>query len=361
MQNPLVTIIMPIYNTQGYIKRAVESVLNQSFMDYELLLVNDGSTDASEEECQRMLQLDDRILYLSQENGGVASARNLGLSRARGEYVFFLDSDDTWKNNLLETVVGAFMKTNCDMVRFGFQSKAVELLAEDSLVDKIYSQKELIIQYFTDGNIYRNFSACWSGAYKHSIIEEHHLAFDPSLARGEDGKFVLSYTLHCKNIYVLDKKLYEYYPFFPDRENATSRATKELYDEYELCFLQFKMINSCWEGLINEGERRQLYRDFIDRSIGRLVRFVAYTPVRMFWENYKRLGLFCKDEDVQKAATYYFPKRESDSKIVPWALRNKFVLILWISLLRKKKTYFKIHEKKDFAQSVWRKTPDFKV
>ena len=357
MREPLVSVIIPVYNTERYIARAVQSVLEQSYTAIEVILVNDGSTDASEEVCKEFEQRYSRVNYFSQMNKGVASARNLGINIANGEYILFLDSDDTWKSNLVERVIECFQDTNCDMVRFGFLSHAPDVLQTDKIENAIYTQKEIIKRYFADGTIYRNLSVCWGGAYKRSIIEKGNIHFDERLAIGEDGKFVLQYSLLCEKIQMLDEYLYDYYPIFEDRENATSRNTKAIYDEYELCFLEFELIYGKWDAILSDDDKEQTYGGFVDRTIGRLVRLAAYTPMKLMPVNYMRLKNFVTNEAVQKAIIYYRPKRKTDSKAIPWAIKNRFMFAVWYMLRSKRSNYFKMYGKKMVAQSIWKNGP----
>lgn len=354
MTNPLVSVIIPIYNTEKYIRRSVDSVLNQTYQNFEILLVNDGSNDRSPEVCEDLSNKDERIQYFTQKNQGVSVARNLGLKNAKGEYVFFLDSDDEWNNRLIEKVIDCFQITNCDMVRFGFNSHAPQYVQNDRIREGLFAQKEIVCSYFADGVIYRNFSACWSGAYKRTLIEGEKLRFDKKMAIGEDGKFVLQYTLLCKKIQMIDEHLYEYYPIFEDRENATSRDTKAIYDEYELCLLEFELIYQKWDSLLSEADKREAYGKFVDRTIGRLVRLAAYTPIGKLPENYKSLSNFIKNKAVQTAIIYYIPQRLTDSKLIPWAIKDKNTSLLWFALISKKRKYLKTYGRKREACSIWK-------
>jgi glycosyltransferase involved in cell wall biosynthesis len=357
MFNVLVSVIIPIYNTEKYIQRAVDSVLSQTYQNFEILLINDGSSDGSSGICENLSNQDKRIRYFYQKNQGVSVARNLGLKKAKGDYIFFLDSDDEWKNNLVEKVVECFQNSDCDMVRFGFHSHAPEVVQNDRIENAIYIQKELICKYFDDGIIYRNFSACWSGAYKKKLIDNGGLLFDKSLAIGEDGKFVLQYTLCCEQIQMIDEYLYEYYPIFENRANATSRDTKAIYDEYELCLLEYELIYKNWNGLLSETEKKQIYGSFIDRTIGRLVRLAAYTPMNKLSENFNSLKKFVANREVQEAIRFYVPKRATDSKITPWAIKTKNMPLLWCALKSRKGKYFKVYGRKREARSIWNGRP----
>lgn len=119
--NLLVSVIMPVYNAERYLSEAIESVLNQTYTDFELLLINDRSTDKSKEICQEYAQKDNRIVLLENdtENHGPGSARNIGLDNATGEFIIFVDADDWIDKNLLQYTVRRMQETNADIVFFG--------------------------------------------------------------------------------------------------------------------------------------------------------------------------------------------------------------------------------------------------
>ena len=112
----LFSIIVPVYNAEIYLRNTIESVDSQSFRDWQLILVNDGSSDKSLEICQEYSAKDSRIQVLSQENRGVSAARNAGIDAAQGEYIMFLDSDDEYKPGALESVAELIERTNVDLV-----------------------------------------------------------------------------------------------------------------------------------------------------------------------------------------------------------------------------------------------------
>ena len=120
---PLISIIVPVYNVESYLKRCIESILNQTFRDFELILVNDGSTDNSEIICKEYALKDERIKYFYQRNKGVSEARNKGIDNSSGEYIQFIDSDDYVDENFLEIVVNRFKRDNSDIVFIGFYNE----------------------------------------------------------------------------------------------------------------------------------------------------------------------------------------------------------------------------------------------
>ena len=123
MENVCVSIIMPVYNVEKYLKRAVNSVLSQKFSDFEIILSDDGSIDNSGRICDELAEQNRRITAIHKENGGVSSARNAALKIARGEYVYFMDPDDYLVGELLEENIGIAQKYGCDQVIFSFRSE----------------------------------------------------------------------------------------------------------------------------------------------------------------------------------------------------------------------------------------------
>ena len=114
--NPKISVIVPVYNTEKYLKRCIDSILAQSYSDFELLLIDDGSTDASPAICDEYATNDSRVRVFHKPNGGVSSARNLGLDNARGEWIAFVDSDDWIESEMLYLFISKAEKTDSDIV-----------------------------------------------------------------------------------------------------------------------------------------------------------------------------------------------------------------------------------------------------
>lgn len=197
-----VSIIIPVYNTEQYLPRCIESILNQSFNDFELLLVDDGSLDASGSICDDYVEKDSRIKVFHKKNGGVSSARNLGLDNAQGEWVAFVDSDDLLPKDSLERLMqdaGAEM----DMV-YGSIRKFDD---RNDNVETIVAEKcgVLTIEQCLDGFIApRICNKDWqrylfNRLYRLSIINEYKLRFRSDIFYKEDGLFVVQYLCRCKN------------------------------------------------------------------------------------------------------------------------------------------------------------------
>lgn len=352
-----VSVVIPVYNTEQYIKRSVDSVLNQTFKELEVILVDDGSTDNSWDICKEILEEDKRVCLFRQEHAGVSAARNLGLKKCRGNYVFFLDSDDEYKQNLLQKVVHIFENCKCDCIRFQdeyTEEESVSRLFSDEEW-KLYSQKDFIVKALSNFDIYCNLSSCCFGAYKREIIENSDLCFKEEFALGEDGLFVMEYLLKSNKIVYMKDILYTYYTFDPQkRVSTTAPQIKVLYDAYELYFIIHNMVYQKYRDLFNQEEKRVIYFKFYDEMIAFLVRFATYAG-HLEWRNIKAaLRELLNSDLMTEAGTYYTPTRTTDSKWIPYFMRKKWVLLLWVTLKRRSGQYLKIHGKKEYIVSIYK-------
>lgn len=202
MTNPKVSIIVPAYKAEKFLPRCIEGVLSQTFRDWELILVDDGSPDGSGDLCDSYAANNSQIRVLHKQNGGVSSARNHGLDNAKGELVTFLDADDYWYPEYL----GRMVSPDADLVVCGFQGiEGCEFSpVEESFGKADGSRFENLVNvpYYLDSP--------WCKMFKRSIIEGNHLRFDPKLRLTEDTVFSYEYLCACHNVKVLSDKLYFY-------------------------------------------------------------------------------------------------------------------------------------------------------
>lgn len=200
----MISIIVPIYNAEKSLNRCLKSILNQSYSDFELILVNDGSKDSSEEICLAFKRADNRIIYIKKENAGVSSARNLGLRQIRGEYVTFIDSDDYIQEGYLEKLLSG---ANSDFVLSGFHStERISYVPNSAFIEKS-SFKDKIPQLVDHPYL---LYTPWAKLYKSSLLKKSNLFFDESLRLYEDTIFVLTYLSICESISIIPYAGYEY-------------------------------------------------------------------------------------------------------------------------------------------------------
>lgn len=180
---PTVSIIIPCYNAEKYIAQAIESALNQTFKDFELIIVNDGSTDGSENIINSYLQLDDRLQYYFQENNGVATARNLGLRYSRGEIISFLDSDDVWEAENLEVKVKT-LRNNKD-IHWVYS----DLYIADNMLNKVDTMKGGFDGDILNSLLYRKTDVIQAPSgivLKRECIFKYGIEFDKQTTPSED-------------------------------------------------------------------------------------------------------------------------------------------------------------------------------
>lgn len=209
MSTPVLSVIIPVYNAQRNIRTTLDSVLPQAGEEMEIILIDDGSRDQSLEICHALAREDSRIRVFSQENGGPGAARNTGLKAARGEYIQFVDSDDTQTPGATRAMLEA-MQGN-DMVIAHFN-----ILKNDQVLDRGYIKgdqamgREDFLQALArrPGSYY--YSALWNKLYKRQILADHGLAFDPTFRWGEDFKFNMAYYAHVNRVGFLNQPVYNY-------------------------------------------------------------------------------------------------------------------------------------------------------
>ncbi len=208
-----VSVIVPVYNVRQYIKEALDSLINQSYRDLEIILVDDGSTDGSGDICDEYQKKDDRILVIHQENGGLSAARNAGLDIMSGDVISFLDPDDAFSSTMIEEMISALQKNNVDIIECKYaRYNQIELLDEETLVHKISNTKTKIGKYTNKGAIKcilnDGLAFCvWNKIYKKNIWENVRF---PEGQNFEDLYVIIQLLSNAKALFVLDKKLIMY-------------------------------------------------------------------------------------------------------------------------------------------------------
>ena len=206
----LISIIVPVYNVEKYLKRCVDSILAQTYKNLEVVLVNDGSTDNSGVICDEYAKEDTRIKVVHKENGGVSTARNVGLEVATGECIGFIDSDDYIEPTMFETLLSKLEKENADMVICGFRQVQVNGVAKINKVDHNidWSKENIIKNYFTQGIIKELMYAPVNKLYKKSLIR--NLRFCEKYRMGEDILFLFQCIEKMNKLAYVDGVFYNY-------------------------------------------------------------------------------------------------------------------------------------------------------
>lgn len=198
MNKSVVSIIMPVYGVERYIAKAIRSVQSQTYIDWELIVVNDGTKDKSRDIAESFAKSDSRIKIVDKQNGGLSDARNVGLAHASGEYVLFFDSDDWLEPSILSKLVRKLKVSDADFVVCGYYIDFVDDEGNElrSIVkDSIPTNAKSAGEYFDLMERYMNFA--WNKLYRHDFLRQHNLLFEKGLWLIEDCEF-MSRVLQCK-------------------------------------------------------------------------------------------------------------------------------------------------------------------
>ena len=219
------SIIVPIYNVDKYLKECVDSILAQSFTDYELILVNDGSVDKSPEICDDYAKKDSRIKVIHKANSGSADSRNVGTSNANGEYIIYVDSDDfIISTDFLGDIYNKVQKNSPDLVLYKFQKyyQGRGLAVCDFTLDFGKEAQDIgeILLNCVKANAY--YGMAWIKAIKKSLLEENNIKFEKGIVSGEDMDWYFHVLFKAKTIDIIDKS----YIAYRQREGSVSSANK---------------------------------------------------------------------------------------------------------------------------------------
>lgn len=253
----MISIIIPIYNVSQYLNECIQSVVNQSYKDFECVLIDDGSSDGCEMICDQWAQKDSRIKVIHQSNQGVSKARNRGIAEAQGEYIIFIDSDDWIDPNYLNELFQPIEKYNVDLVVCGLQQQYNNGTFQN------YSYKTGIIKIekqftneFTDINKQFLLFGPVIKLYRKSIIQKHNIHFPPEYTYGEDLIFNYNYLEYVKAIYIVNQCLYHYRII----GSGTLSSIKRI-NQFEIDYAQWNILKDFFyrKNLWNDNSISYLY------------------------------------------------------------------------------------------------------
>lgn len=215
MKSNLISVLMPVYNGEKYLEETVSSILNQSYKEFELIIINDGSSDNTKIICDNLVKNYSRIKVIHKDNTGVSNTRNIALDNAKGEYITFVDSDDLIHKDYLKKLINEEFKNNSDLIVCGFVERKISNRNEIKDSNKIYKpydfveinkMQDSILDFVNSGLL----NPLWNKLYKKHIIIENNIRFKEDVKTGEDFIFNLQYISFIKNISFIDEALYYY-------------------------------------------------------------------------------------------------------------------------------------------------------
>lgn len=322
----MLSVIVPIYNGERYLKDFIENVQSQTYKEFELILVNDGSTDNTESICKKYEELDPRIVLINKKNEGAGPSRNSGLKIATGNYIMFIDCDDYFENNYFEILYDTIIRNKVDLVICSQKNVIGNKVIEENktlLTCKEYKNKE----EFRADYIYLKkigiSDVLWNKIYSAQIIKDNNLMF-PDLRRGQDTVFNINYFDKVNTCITLDKALYYYR--FNQFENIFRKFPKNHYDVIYQENLNIENKLKEW-GVYNTHAQQYLDLHFLKASLWALVN--AFNPKWKynFKAKYKYISNIINQPKINKCCETKF-KCTLFEKLSVILIKQKLIFLL---------------------------------
>jgi len=305
-----VSIIIPIYNTEKYLEECLESVINQTYQNLEIILINDGSKDNSLKICKEFQKKDNRIILIDKENSGVSNTRNVGIYASTGDYITFVDSDDIVEKDAIETMVWYITNYNTDVVRTNFALNDFIGQIPKKLIGKTEKENmNNVLYYFLNAQI-PAFMCLF--LIKKEVILDNNLQLNEELVMMEDTLFFVNLVRYIDSIYISDKKTYNYRIHDESSSNSIKRVEKNIKSVIKVNEEINKIISNDLKEITNRTEFR-IICDFI---------------IKMYDYNYgdKLNVLKFLEQDIsfnRMLNNLNYQKLNSYSKIIYDILKNK--------------------------------------
>lgn len=324
MDNLPLSIIIPVYNKGKYLERCLTSIIKQSYRHFEVIIINDGSSDDSESIAEKFQVTDERIKLFTFGNGGVSIARNRGLSKAQGIYIMFIDADDWIESDYLLHVMGYVEKHNADLYVWGITKQAVDrefiitpllrgMLAKEeflsSFIEEQYAARKGLYGYISNKLLSRK------------VIQENSIQFNAKLKQLEDYDFFLTYYNHVENVYVFDETGYHYVTGTEFSSGAMIKHVDFL-SMIEI-HLKCKRLLECNHCLTEKNQL--LINDAICGLVISMFLEIPKIDINLINQLFKQIERY---EEVTKVLKSY----QTDFKYLKFLILNRYTLFLYVYL-----------------------------
>lgn len=329
MLDKKVSIILPVYNAEDNIKKCINTIINQTYSNFELIIVNDGSTDKSQLIIKEYLKVDKRIKSFYIDNSGPSAARNFGINVAEGEYIQFVDADDYLKENMIEKLAASII-FGSDLVICGYKSEFFDRNELNKVQYDFTENKWLEKKEFTEnfGRLFKDYyiNYPWNKLYKTNIIKKNSIQFDVDIKWGEDLIFNLEYLKHCKKMSFVREDLYVYNQ--RNSSSITSSYNKLFFDNQSVMYEE--TINYlCNESAFHNQNRRIIYDKIsivIITSLLNLVHKEADLTIKEKLYNINRIIVWEKTEE----ALPYYKNKSIKEKVMGKLIENKSIIGIFV-------------------------------
>lgn len=319
--NPKVSIIIPMYNVEKYIEKCIESVINQTYKNLEIILVNDGSPDNCKGIAKHYSKFDNRIKVINKNNGGLSDARNAGLKIVTGDYVCFVDSDDYIELNTIEVLINSEGTLNPDVIVFSYFNEKVDF--NESIISKTPVQLDVEnLESMTSIIGY-----AWNKLYKTSLIKDCNISFIKGLSLVEDIVFNENIFLNAEKIHYLNKPLYHYI----DRKRSS--LIKQYHEKsFDLQKMGYKSRENVMKKLFGENKdiKKTLANAYITGIRYCLANLFFYKNNLGIKDKYKLVKLMLSEEETRHQVSNYVPVTFQD-KLIKFYVFYKFPFLLTVS------------------------------
>lgn len=321
----MISIIMPIYNMEEHMEKAIDSVMNQTNQDFELILVDDGSTDNSLVMCKSYENKHQQIKVVTKENGGLSSARNAGISIAQGEYIQFIDPDDYIEKDLVENSYRIISANDVDLVITGMRKVLIndydykkDIVCENQSVGLYKNERFLADFVYFYSKLLLN-STC-NKIYKKEIILNNNIESEIGLNRGQDLVFNLEYFKYSNSIYISNYIGYNYVSYGDVMQTATTKFKKDLLDNQEYLFSkvrEFLIESNVYSGR-NVNDFENIY---ITNLIGCIDNYFSTSSILTNHEILSILEIV-QNSIIGKSGVIHYKPNSINQKIVYFLLIN---------------------------------------
>ena len=288
MHSPKISVIVPVYNVGCYVRKCIDSILVQSYTDFELLLIDDGSTDGSDKICDEYALRDNRVKVIHKPNTGVSNTRNIGINEASGYYIAFIDSDDWVEKYYLEKL----LPKDDELVICSLIWEETQRQVRDIFSEKHFKNNEII--HFLENNITSQMlvgPVC--KLFVTSLIKKYEIRFIEKLNHSEDFIFVLDYIISVKpSVRTIEEALYHY-----RRTNLCSLSVMSLSSEHCFVFmnLMYSKIFRIYSDFGFSKVPTSIFREHLANCFANIFRNIIYSPMNIF-SKFKQILQLLKDE-----------------------------------------------------------------